>query len=110
MIDTCSACQTPLPPEEWDVECNECGSQTSDKKIDHLIESTIAGGHLVCLHCGEITKTRGGAFSAVLFAIYAFRCDHTDCEPCPEGDKLKELMASEDQTEFKNKLRFRGEY
>jgi len=104
-METCQTCQTPLPPEEWSHQCLDCDAYYSKKNIDHLIEHQ--GGYLVCLHCGGVHKHNGGSFSIVIAVLYAFRCDHTDCEPQATGEELKVLMAKEDLCEFKATLQYR---
>lgn len=93
-----------MPPEEWEEECGACGSFYSKKDISHLTETTIAGGHFVCFHCGGVQKNHGGPFSQVFYSIYAFRCDHTDCELNEDGKHLKELSEKEDPSSYKTML------
>lgn len=106
-METCGKCQSLVPPESWDKQCTDCDSYYTDVNIDHLLGTSLAGGHLVCLHCGGVWENNGGAFSKVSAVMYAFKCDHADCEPRESGVYLKKLMET-NTAEFKSELCIRS--
>ena len=104
MIENCGKCMTPLPPEEWENECTDCGARYSKKNADHLI---ACWGYLACLHCGKVRKSNEGSFSYVTFSMYAFRCDHLDCEQTERGKELAAILDGDDTEKIKSTLSFR---